>query len=140
MKLNFSELRGLSTYTFKSDKGIGVKILYDKDNVFNIKNMFFIVYTKDGNVLYKSNKGCFTVVEYAKTVKTGNTFFDRYTTIKAHKLVFKRNASGFSNDLNSFKEFCANRKSGNEIYNLFMQELAVMSNIFDVPEFAYSVL
>jgi hypothetical protein len=102
--------------------------------------MYFLVYNESGDVLYKSSKDCFSVIEYKKTVKTGNLFFDRYTTVKAHKLAFKRNASGFSNDLNSFKEFCANRKSGNEIYNLFMQELAVMSNIFDVPEFAYSVL
>ena len=139
-KIDFSELKGLTAYNFKKDKGVGVKILYNKDDVFKLKDMYFIVYTESGDVLYKSSKGCFTVIEYRKAVRTGKLFFDRYTTVKAHKLAFKRNAVGYSKDFDSFKKFCANRKSGNEIYNLFMQELSAVSGIFDIAEFANSLL
>ena len=133
-KIDFSELKGLTAYTFKKDKGVGVKIMYNKEDVFKLKDMYFLVYNESGDVLYKSSKDCFSVIEYKKTVKTGNLFFDRYTTVKAHKLAFKRNASGYSKEFNSFREFCANRKSGNEIYNLFMQELSAVSGIFDIAE------
>ena len=133
-QLDFSELKGISTYNFKKDKGVGVKILYNKEDVFKLKDMYFLVYNESGDVLYKCSKGCFSVIEYRKVVKTGNVFFGRYTTVKAHKLAFKRNASGYSKEFNSFREFCGNRKSGSEIYNLFMQELSAVSGIFDIAE------
>lgn len=137
MSLDFSELKGLSKYNFKKDIGAGIKIIHNKDNVFNLKDMYFIVYNESGDVLYKSSKGCFTVIEYKKTVKTGNLFFDRYTTVNAHRLAFKRNGSGYSKDLTSFREFCANRRSGSEIFDLFMQELSTFSNVFNITELAY---
>ena len=48
MKIDFSELKGISTYNFKKDKGVGVKILYNKEDVFKLKDMYFIVYNESG--------------------------------------------------------------------------------------------
>ena len=63
-KIDFSELKGLTAYTFKKDKGVGVKILYNKEDVFKLKDMYFLVYNESGDVLYKSSIGCFSVIEY----------------------------------------------------------------------------
>ena len=50
-KIDFSELKGLTAYTFKKDKGVGVKILYNKEDVFKLKDMYFLVYKGSGDVL-----------------------------------------------------------------------------------------
>ena len=123
MNINFSELKGLSSYTFKKDKGFYIifkdssnkKITLNKD--VDLKKVYFMICNKQGEVLYKSKKGCFEIIKYKKCVRTGKLFFDRYTCVDAEKLGFKRNSRGYSEDLKHFIDFCSNRKSGKEIYD-----------------------
>ena len=131
MSLNFSELKGLSTYNFKKDKGVCVKIKLNTDDLYKIKDIYFMVCDESGKVLYLSKKGCFSLIEYKKTVRTGSLFFGRYTTVKAYRLGFKRNEAGYSESYDSFRNFCANRRSGSEIFDLFLQELSNVSDIYN---------
>ena len=69
----------------------------------------------------KSNlKGCFEVVGYKKLIRTGNLFFGRYDTVNSKKIKFKCDKHGYSKDLLKFREFCSDRRSGSEIYNLLL--------------------
>ena len=77
MSLNFSELKGLSTYNFKKDKGISIIIKDVTDDLEDLKKVYFIVTNNNGDVLYQSKKGCFEVVGYKKLIRTGNLFFGR---------------------------------------------------------------
>lgn len=120
MSLNFSELKGLSTYNFKKDKGISIIIKDVTDNLEDLKKVYFIVTNNNGDVLYQSKKGCFEVVGYKKLIRTGNLFFGRYDTVNSKKIKFKCDKHGYSKDLLKFREFCSDRRSGSEIYNLLL--------------------
>ena len=68
MTINFSELKDLSSYTFKKDKDLKliVKNITKKD--MDLNKVYFILCKSNGEVVYRSKKGCFEVVDYKKEV------------------------------------------------------------------------
>lgn len=122
MTINFSELKDLSSYTFKKDKDLKliVKNITKKD--MDLNKVYFILCKSNGEVVYKSKKGCFEVVDYKKEVISGKWLcFNKYTYVDAKKLRFKADKRGYSSYAEHFRQFCNNRKSGREIYSYVYQ-------------------
>ena len=122
MTINFSELKDLSSYTFKKDKDLKliVKNITKKD--MDLNKVYFILCKSNGEVVYKSKKGCFEVVDYKKEVISGKWLcFNKYTYVDAKKLRFKADKRGYSSYAEHFRQFCNNRKSGREIWSYMFQ-------------------
>ena len=131
MKIDFSELKGLGSYTFKKDKGIRIEFVNGHKWETDAKDIFFMVKDEIGNILYASKKGCLECRDTSKYINVSKGWFPRYERFLCKQLNFKRDAKGFSKELACFREFCNNRRSGSEIYNLFFEELGNYIEVFD---------
>lgn len=120
MKIDFSELKGLSSYTFKKDKGVFVKFAYTSKKKQNTETLYFMVINGNGEVLYKSKKGCFEFREVKEYKNVSRHWFPKYEPVFSTKLKFKVDSRGYSKDLSQFRDFCSNRKSGSEIYEIVL--------------------
>ena len=123
MKIDFSELKGLSSYTFKKDKGVFVKFAHDSKKKFNTETLYFMVINGNGEVLYKSKKNCFEFRVVKEYKNVSQNWFPKYEPVYVTRLKFKADKKGYSKHLSQFRNFCSNRKSGSEIYEILMDSM-----------------
>lgn len=131
MKLDFSELKGLGSYTFKKDKGVYIEFVDAHKWETKAKDIFFMVKDEKGNILYISKKGCFECQDGTKYINVSKGWFPKYERFLCKQLRFKCDKKGYSKELACFREFCNNRRSGSEIYSLFFEELNKYLQVFD---------
>lgn len=124
MKINLNELKGLGDYNFKKDKSIW--FAFDNISSTDLKTMnksqFVICVPETGEPLFVSKKGCLEFIEGKKYENVSKGWFPRLEPTTYTRLRFKQDSKG-RKEFERFKEFCANRKSGNDIFNLFVSQI-----------------
>lgn len=124
MNIDFSAFRGISDYNFKKDGTVFIKFssISKTDKSTMKKVQFTVTVAKTGEVIYVSKKGCLEFVEGTKYENVSKTWFPSYRPVKYFRLRFKKDFSS-QKEFKRFNDFCSNRKSGRDIYDLFLDVL-----------------
>lgn len=124
MNINFNELKGIGSYNFKKDSSIWVSF----ENISRIsekhmkKAHFVVMNPKTDEVLFVSKKDCLEFVKGVKYVNQSKTWFPHFEPVDYIRLRFKEDYKS-KKEHKRFMDFCANRRSGNQIFELFSDRL-----------------